>query len=437
MRRLLVALAVASLVLVGCETSQVDGSATVTVSGRILRADGSPAARVAVGLEEEPSLGELAAGTLIVPLTLFTACLADPPPALCRDRDVRRTTTAADGTYSFQMRGSDTQTFFGNVRDLSVSAELPPATGEVAGAAVNAVFNVQTENLRLPDLQLWEPQVAVGRGRIGWEPLAGAGGYQVGVEDTGAEPVWTFESRGREVTFDPRILEDTAGSLAVSTRAPATAEGTTVSILRRSARVAYRSTAGPPISRGQPCAPRDIVVARCPLTDGDFTTRLPAPPASTSTTTTTTITNQPAPGPTVASPSDWVSIDLGRPRDVALVVVRGCACQVEGSVDGQRWTPLGRSTGFTAVVPARTGPARYVRLSGSVAGMGEVSIWDASPPPSPPATAGPTPEVAAPPALASPGGTGSSSRTAPALVALVAVLAAAVVTAAVAARDRR
>src|SRR4051812_27051777 len=118
MRRFAAILAVAALVVAGCESSQVDGSATATVSGRILRADGSPAAGVPVGLEREPTVGEVVTGLVIVPLTLFTACLADPPPALCRGRSVKRTTTAADGTYAIQLKGDDTRTFFGNARTM-------------------------------------------------------------------------------------------------------------------------------------------------------------------------------------------------------------------------------------------------------------------------------------------------------------------------------
>lgn len=68
--------------------------------------------------------------------------------------------------------------------------------------------------------------------------------YDVGVEDAGGEPVWSFDSPSSEVTFDPRVLEDTTGSLAVSVRDRASAPGTTVGILRRSPRIGYRSSAG-------------------------------------------------------------------------------------------------------------------------------------------------------------------------------------------------
>lgn len=96
--------------------------------------------------------------------------------------------TRVDGTYDIRFEGDDTQTAFGNARTMSLSA---------------------------------------------------AGSYQVGVEDAGGRHVGSFDSSGRTVTFDPRILEDTAGSLVVSARSQTTAEGTTVGMLHRSARVGW------------------------------------------------------------------------------------------------------------------------------------------------------------------------------------------------------
>ena len=445
MRRLILAVAVGVvfLTLAGCETSNIDSSAAVTVSGRVLRPDGAPAAGIPVGLERELSVGDALVGVFVIPLTLFTACLADPPPELCRGRSVRRTTTAADGSYAFQLKGGDTQTSFGNARTLSVTAALPAGAGEVGGPAVTASFKVQTLLLGLPDLQAWQPRVTVGAGRVGWERLDGAGTYQVGVEDNGGQPVWSFESRSGEVTFDPRILEDTAGSLAVSARTSAPAEGTDVDITRRSGRVAYRSSAGPPLSRGKPCTrgPAGTPVARCPLTDGDLVNTLPMP--ATTTTTAFDVTAS-----TVPPVSDSATIDLGQPRNVSLVAVRGCSCEVAGSVDGQAWTVLGRSTGYTAVVPSRTGPARYIRMTGALGGLREVSVWEGAPPAAGPATSVPAPtpatpsnpgdETARPPAAVTPPSPPEGrSHTAPALIALALLLLAAIGTAAVALRSRR
>ena len=55
-----------------------------------------------------------------MPLSLFTACLADPPPDLCRRRTVRRATTGTDGTYTVHLTGRDTQGSFGTVSTMSL-----------------------------------------------------------------------------------------------------------------------------------------------------------------------------------------------------------------------------------------------------------------------------------------------------------------------------
>jgi hypothetical protein len=163
----------------------------------------------------------------------------------------------------------------------------------------------------------------------------------------------------------------------VSTPSSTTAEGTTVDVVRRSARVGYRSAAGPPLSRGKPCDHGTVAVAPCALTDGNLADRLP-PPAPAGPTTTSPATTAPAANDSATI--DSATIDLGRTTTISLVVVRGCSCQVDGSPDGRSWSPLGRSTGYTAVVPGRTGSARFVRVTGSLTDLREVSVWDAQPP---------------------------------------------------------
>ena len=343
MRRLLLVVLLAAT-LAACESSKLDRAAAVVVSGRVLAADGAPAGGAPVALVREPSIGEIFTGLLVVPLTFGLACLGEAPAAsVCRGRTVERTVTAADGTYRLNLTGGETQTAFGNTVDFTLSTA-------VSGATVTADFKIQTENLVLPDLQAWQPAVSVAAGRIGWDPPA-PGSYQVVVEDGAGQLVWTFDSTRPSVSFDPRVLEDTAGKLAVAAITSAGAEGTSVSIRRQSARVDYRSAAGPPLSRGRPCtagAPA-APVTPCPFTDGNFVNVLSRPATTTSTSTTS---------PSAAVPES-TTLDLGRSADVSLIVVRGCACQVERSTDGQTWTAVGRATGYTVVVPSRTGPARF------------------------------------------------------------------------------
>jgi hypothetical protein len=424
MRRLLVVVLLA-FTLAACESSKLDRAAAVVVSGRVLAADGAPAGGAPVALVREPSIGEIFTGLLVVPLTFGLACLGEAPAAgLCRGRTVERTVTGDDGTYRLNLTGGETQTAFGNTVDFTLSTA-------VSGATVTADFKIQTENLVLPDLQAWQPAVSVAAGRIGWDPPA-PGSYQVVIEDGAGQLVWTFDSTRPTVTFDPRVLEDTAGKLAVSALTKAGAEGTSVSIRRQSARVDYRSTVGPPLSRGRPCTAGVPAgpVTPCPLTDGNFANELPRPAPATTTSTT---------APTAPVPES-TTIDLGRSAEVSFIVVRGCTCQVERSTDGQTWTAAGRATGYTVVVPARTGPARFIRLTGPLSDLHEVSIWEGPAPaatsPAPPATPGAPPAVAAP-APAPAAVSTEPSRTAPALIALVLLLLAAVGTAAGAFAVRR
>jgi hypothetical protein len=422
MRRLVVVLLLATT-LAACESSKLDRAADVVVSGRVLTAEGAPAGGAPVALVREPSIGEIFTGLLVVPLTFGLACLGEPPAAgLCRGRTVERTVTGADGTYRLNLTGRQTQTAFGNTVDFTLSTA-------VFGATVTADFKIQTENLVLPDLQAWQPAVTVGAGRIGWDPPA-PGSYQVVVEDGSAQLVWSFDSTRPSVSFDPRLLEDTAGKLAVSALTSAGAEGTSVNIRRQSARVDYRSTAGAPLSRGRPCtagAPA-APVTPCPLTDGNFVNELPRPAPTTSTSTTS---------PSAAVPES-TTIDLGRSAEVSFIVVRGCACQVERSTDGQTWTAVGRTTGYTVVIPSRTGPARFIRLTGPLTDLHEVSVWEGpAPAASTPAPTAPPP--GAPPAVAAPAPvvTQPESRTVPALVALVLLVLALIGTAAGAFAVRR
>jgi hypothetical protein len=220
-------------------------------------------------------------------------------------------------------------------------------------------------------------------------------------------------------------LEDTAGQLAVAAVTSAGAEGTTVTLRRQSARVDYRSAAGPPLSRGRPCtagAPA-VPVTPCPFTDGNFVNRLPRPA--------TPITTTSAPG---AVTPETATIDLGRPADVSLIVVRGCACQVERSTDGQTWTAVGRASGYTVIAPSRVGPARFLRLTGPLSDLHEVSVWEGAPAAAP---APPGPGTAPPPPAPVPADTPTESRTVPALFALALLVLAAIGTGAGALVARR
>ena len=52
------------------------------------------------------------------------------------------------------MTGRRAQTGFGNVVSFSLWTDVAPAAGELSGAGVRVGFEIQTENLVLPNLQV-------------------------------------------------------------------------------------------------------------------------------------------------------------------------------------------------------------------------------------------------------------------------------------------
>jgi hypothetical protein len=118
-----------------------------------------------------------------------------------------------------------------------------------------------------------------------------------------------------------------------------------------------------------------VALNPCPLTDGDFTTPIPAQtePACPSGSTCDD-----------ARANHWAYVDLGSAKTISLVVVRGVsyASVVETSTDATNWTPLpgnAQSATFSVTVPS--GPAvRYVRIRAAstrdrISGLSEVSVW--------------------------------------------------------------
>jgi hypothetical protein len=360
--------------LSGCQTSHLDTAAKVNLTGSLAGPDGRPLGGQHVVLLKEADLGELLGGGVAIVATLGIACATSAPPAICRG--THATATGPDGGFRLGLTGSDTQGTFGQASTFDLTATLAPAAGEAEGASVTDSFDFQVADLALPQLRVWHPQLSVatsgGRLRVGWSALPGSGygpnpAYTVRFTAPGGAQVWSAGGQPAGVDVDPRVLEDSRGSVLVEARTEGAAQGTPVTTFERSQQLAYQGSAGPPPSRGRPCfvqtaAGETLALTPCSLTDGDL-----RPGRGL---------HAPAPGVHTAA-----YVALGGVRPVSLVVVRGCVgiCTVETSNDAQTWTSLGTGQGAAF---ALSGPpslrAADVRVRSAVSldtGLDQISVW--------------------------------------------------------------
>jgi hypothetical protein len=363
------------LVLAGCDFSHVKPQQTVVISGRALSATGAPLSHVQVHLYKEADLGEVIVGTVFSLGTLGAACLVPGAPSICRTGHL--STTNADGSYRFTLKGSDTQGMIGEASDLDVVFADPK--GGAAAASTTLRFKAQSATVRLPAARLWSAGLrAAGRAaarpayRVSWHGLPGRDGTDPGytvqlLDPSRGLPLWSQPASGTAAQIDARVLEDHAAAAAVTARA-ALGNGTEATYL--SARSPVRPLAGAAPSRHQPCLAVTGTTALatfrqtvCRATDGDFVS-----PSRLTATAGKVVTG--------------VVLELVRPQAVSLVVARGLAglVVVEVSADGHTYRQVATGDGPTlAVSPPGRPVARYVRIR-SPSGLdesllAEVSVW--------------------------------------------------------------
>lgn len=370
MRRVAAVLAALSIGTTSCSFSSVDPDADVAISGRALDADGAPLADTSVLLFKQADIGEVLFGSILAVGSLSTICFLPDPPSICEKG--QRVTTDADGRYSFEVTGEDTQGTLGTASTLSVVF-----SGKSGSATLS--FTAEDTEITLPDTQLWDARQRR-RGSVGlsWRELPGSAGgkqsysVQLYASRTSA-PLWSEPASQTRGSVDPRILESSSGFIAAGASArPSGATG--AGDLRAnylSPRVPVTSAVGAPPSRGKRCAAvtgtgpvkKAASYGACGATDGKLGT--PARLAAR------------GPGPVTG-----VVVDLGSARRVELAVARGFSGQLllEVSSDGTNFqvvaTGSGTAVGLTPNVPVT---ARYVRLR-SPGGIdqsfgAELSIW--------------------------------------------------------------
>lgn len=390
LRRIRVA---ALALLAACTTtpSEVAPDAAISITGSVSRQDGTPAADVPVTVVRHEGVAE----ALTAVVSLGVTCLGDGKQLnVCRGG--RHAETGDDGRFIVTLKGADTQGFLGDASTLEATAILPRGRDEVAGPAATLRFLVQTERISLP-LRVWEPSIEAVAGpasaTVTWTEIpaavipaeinTSAARTAVVFERGAGEIVWTTPGRSEAATFDPRLLEDSKGSVSVVAQWAAHTvpdeRGRTIELLLRSGRPGYRSRAGRPPSRGMPCAlrlPDGSLVSRapCPLTDGAFDA--PMGP-------------QPCEEGRQCVRSNEVVVDWKRPRQIGLIVVRGCsaACKVDTSEDGTNWRLAATTAaGDVAIDTIEGARARFVRItSDDIEALREVSMWEPGAPSGAPA----------------------------------------------------
>ena len=124
--------------LIACTQSSVDPNAQIQIAGSLKRQSGVPVADTSLSMGKGPDAIDVASTVT----TLGLACLTEELPNACDDR--RITTTAPDGTFHYDLKGSDTQGFFGNASTLEISSHLPRLDEQLDGPSVTMRFQVQT-----------------------------------------------------------------------------------------------------------------------------------------------------------------------------------------------------------------------------------------------------------------------------------------------------
>jgi hypothetical protein len=299
------------------ERSNVDPEAAVVVRGRALDVDSSPLAARPVRLGSGVTTLEGGAGAL----TAGLFCLSGE----CTG-DFFDDTTAADGSFTLELTGRDTQSAFGEATSFLLSTSAPPVGDHPAGPALSARFRIQTTEVALPALQLVDPafHLAGADGAVDavWDGAVAPGPYTVRFADRDGGTVWEETAAEPAIRIDGRVLEDTAGQVAVGGSRQDQIEGSDVTITWRSSSAAFRGGYGPPPSRGAGCELRAAdgtvqALGDCGLTDGSFaaaglpSTVCPSGPAATA--------------PSGCAPVVAVRVLLPRPEPADLVVVRGGA----------------------------------------------------------------------------------------------------------------
>ena len=280
--------------------------------------------------------------------------------------------TGADGRYALPVRNS---TLVGRQGRKALTI-FGGGTRELAGAYTATDVYWARQDLRIPDLRLWQgakPQVETYQPnvvRVRRTPLPAAFGSPTTATPSvhllqGTYGVWKYADEAGDHYSDARTVE--TGTTGAREVAVATLPfGYRVTYHSRAVRIA--APAVKPVSRGAACATYGqhdalLPLAGCRYTDGRLGDPVDPRYAWAS--------GKACRYPSATCPHPgWVRFDLKAPQAVQAVVVRGCTPKptalgtlpAEVSADGLVWAPLVAANPWSDLEYAPPTPARYVRV---------------------------------------------------------------------------
>ena len=265
--------------------SQLSASSAVILTGTVQSESGGAAAATPVKLIRHPDALQAIGQVFVAVGSIGLACIAGRLDICSSFEDA---TSGGDGSYTFALRGADTQGSVGQALTFTSFAACPAGSGN---CAVASDFFIQKTALTIPSMRFWTETGALADDADGNSSLSGrpsrrrsAALRRATIASTWSPPTArcggrrTPRARRRRRSIGAsRRIGRRSGTSSPSARRPATAP-TSRSTGTRSSRT-IRTATPRRISRGADCYTQGadgmpaLLARPCPLTDGDMTTR--------------------------------------------------------------------------------------------------------------------------------------------------------------------
>ncbi len=392
MRTTVVAMLVPALMVVGAGSgcgpkSQIDPHASVALKGTIQIEAGAPSPSTAVKLIRHPDALQAIGEVVVAVGSVGLACIAGRLDICSSFED---STSGGDGSYSFAMRGADTQGSTGQALTFTSFAGCPGGN-----CAVASDFIIQQTALTIPPMRFWTEvgslaTDAAGDSQLSWPTVEAAVGgapandYRINIVAPDGSLWWTQDAQtSTSATLDRRITQDKDSSWHVVAQRTQTVSATDFTVSWYSTQQPYPNRNATPISRAADCYTQgpDGMPARlarpCPVTDGNMTTKF------------VPLTQQCQSGQTCPPINNWIMLDIGISHPLGFVVLYDVSTSnaaasiiVETSSDSLTWTPEVTLPAKPYQTAPLTTTAQFVRFrlsdpnaQWSASGNGEIAVF--------------------------------------------------------------